>query len=707
MRRKNKEWKRYFIAYLCVLLPLLLISLLVFRHTSLAAQQEQTGKIQVKLTALAEELDQIFLRYQRLASQLTLEKDLKKEKMASDGMDAIQGIHLLSLLSNSIPNNFSIAIFYPEMDAVYSSAGKTNAAIYWQNELRVTPASAARARAAGGKSAVLPLELSDGGVLILYQFDSSYYRSGPVRIHFSARMAGWEEKIRALAGGDPMTVQMRFGEDMDVFWYCGETGRARLVSAGECEALVPRAQAVSLSAPAAQTRIHLTALCPASVFNRRVAQMGALYLLLIILATLAAVALCYYLAIKRYRYVEKISRMVADGETAAPPSERYISDMVSKLVREKSENRRQADRMKTLIRQQEAELLFHGLLKDEQRIAALLESGGMSQEKGAYFSVMGVILPREEENLDAFLLSVGQEISCEVSIGRDRALMLLIPLPNLDTDRGFRRRLGEEVMDRSACGLSGIGFSSPFSRAALAGEALVETCCVLEYARNPSAVRQISCGEDIQHMRRKLKPLSPAQMERFRQALRKKDEEETRRQLQPLIRAIGNQENTDLSTRFLRYELVYAVTQEICKTEQKNDALLSDAMEIDTDDADWEKTLLRVIHRFCTSALKPGDFSQILNYVETNFTRYSLTLSEIAAHFQMNRSYLSTLFKERTGSTYMEYITRLRMERARELLTTTDLSVQEILEQVGYNDENNFRKRFREFYGQNPSDMRG
>ena len=705
MHRQRKEWKLYFFAYLCVLMPLLMISLLVFRRTTLSIRQEQTEKMQTRLEVLADDLNQVFSRYQRIASQLNQEKALQKEKMMHNGMDTVQGIQLLSLVSRSIPQNFGISVFYPETDAIYSSGGKTNMSIYWQNELRVTSEAAAKVTA-DGKSAVLPLELSDGGTLILYRFSFPTYRAGPISFHFYVRMADWEEKIRSLVDGSTMAVRMRFPDNTDVYWYCGEDSRTRQLSAAECNELLPEAQAMSLSAQAAQTGIDLTVFYPATVFYRQIGRISGLYLLLIMLATMAAVAICYYLALKRYRYVERISLLMSNGEMHSVPSERYISDMAMKLVREQNEHRLQANHMQAQIRQQEAELLFHGLLKDEQRIAALLRSGGMTNEKGAFFSVMGVLLPREEEALDAFLQTVGQEISCEASIGKERALMLLLQLPDPDTDRSFRRQLGEEVCRKTACGLNGIGFSTPFPRASMAGEAMLETCCVLEYAQNSSKAIRIVCGEDIGHIRRKLKPLSPSQTEPLRQALRKKDEAETSRRLQPLILAAANRENSDLYKRFLRYELIYEVTQVICQTESKNDILLSDAMEIDVDDQDWQKKLLQVIHRFCTDALKPGDFSQILNYVETNFTRYDLSLSEIAAHFQMNRSYLSTLFKERTGSTYMEYLTRLRMEKAGELVTCTNLSIQNILEQVGYSDENNFRRRFREYWGQNPSEMR-
>ena len=72
-----------------------------------------------------------------------------------------------------------------------------------------------------------------------------------------------------------------------------------------------------------------------------------------------------------------------------------------------------------------------------------------------------------------------------------------------------------------------------------------------------------------------------------------------------------------------------------------------------------------------------------------------LTLEKVSEAVGFSASYFSFLFKKETGENFLHYLTRIRMDRAKELLSQTDLSISEISEQVGYNDSNYFTKMFR------------
>ncbi|MBP5447255.1 MAG: helix-turn-helix domain-containing protein, partial [Treponema sp.] len=68
--------------------------------------------------------------------------------------------------------------------------------------------------------------------------------------------------------------------------------------------------------------------------------------------------------------------------------------------------------------------------------------------------------------------------------------------------------------------------------------------------------------------------------------------------------------------------------------------------------------------------------------------------------------YLSKLFKEQTGETYINYVTSARLEKAKKLLADDALIIKEISAGVGYNDQNYFSKLFRQKYGETPSEYR-
>lgn len=83
-----------------------------------------------------------------------------------------------------------------------------------------------------------------------------------------------------------------------------------------------------------------------------------------------------------------------------------------------------------------------------------------------------------------------------------------------------------------------------------------------------------------------------------------------------------------------------------------------------------------------------------------------LTVDEIAAAALTSPRQLQRVFAEVGGTTVREYVTELRMETARRLLTTTDVPISAIARQVGYRQPAHFAKTFGRRYGMAPSDLR-
>lgn len=83
-----------------------------------------------------------------------------------------------------------------------------------------------------------------------------------------------------------------------------------------------------------------------------------------------------------------------------------------------------------------------------------------------------------------------------------------------------------------------------------------------------------------------------------------------------------------------------------------------------------------------------------------------VTLSGLAEQFGYHPNYLSAMLRRETGRTFTQIATGQRMERARLLISSTTLSVEEVSQMVGYADTSNFYKAFRAHFGESPSSMR-
>ncbi|MCR5000129.1 MAG: helix-turn-helix domain-containing protein [Lachnospiraceae bacterium] len=83
-----------------------------------------------------------------------------------------------------------------------------------------------------------------------------------------------------------------------------------------------------------------------------------------------------------------------------------------------------------------------------------------------------------------------------------------------------------------------------------------------------------------------------------------------------------------------------------------------------------------------------------------------LTLSGLAEKYHVDASYISRTFSKQYGETMMAYITRLRVERAMELIAGSNHSLEEISFEVGYDDYNYFSRVFKKYQGLRPSEYR-
>jgi two-component system response regulator YesN len=89
----------------------------------------------------------------------------------------------------------------------------------------------------------------------------------------------------------------------------------------------------------------------------------------------------------------------------------------------------------------------------------------------------------------------------------------------------------------------------------------------------------------------------------------------------------------------------------------------------------------------------------IQEYLKENYALKDLSVESITSRFFISPSYLSKLFKQYTGNTFVEYLTELRVSRACELLKTSNRKLFEIAEMVGYSDPGYFTSIFKKYRG--------
>ena len=102
---------------------------------------------------------------------------------------------------------------------------------------------------------------------------------------------------------------------------------------------------------------------------------------------------------------------------------------------------------------------------------------------------------------------------------------------------------------------------------------------------------------------------------------------------------------------------------------------------------------------------EPRDIWKARRYIEEH-TAEHLSLRKVAKTVGINPTHLSEKFKQITGVNFVDYIARIRFEKARRLLEDVDLRVSEIAFAVGFQSLSQFNRVFKKLSGKSPSEYR-
>ncbi|MBS6642828.1 MAG: response regulator [Clostridiaceae bacterium] len=168
---------------------------------------------------------------------------------------------------------------------------------------------------------------------------------------------------------------------------------------------------------------------------------------------------------------------------------------------------------------------------------------------------------------------------------------------------------------------------------------------------------------------------------------------EFKQQLMNLIYSIMGKSNSFIQTvsdyKFTEYDIILTIRN------------VTSASQL-------HKDMIRIMDLYLTKIVEKlsghDDYTiqKAKKYIEENFNQ-DLSLQSTASYLGFHPNYFSTLFKSKTGSTFSQYLQNLRIEKACELIHSTNLNLYEIGERIGYSDNANFCRAFKKVKGVSPS----
>ncbi len=97
--------------------------------------------------------------------------------------------------------------------------------------------------------------------------------------------------------------------------------------------------------------------------------------------------------------------------------------------------------------------------------------------------------------------------------------------------------------------------------------------------------------------------------------------------------------------------------------------------------------------------------SNAVSFIEKNYQK-DITVGDVCKNLLISESYLTKLFRECTGYSFVDYLTNCRMKKACELLKDENMKIYAVAEQVGYKDQRYFSVLFKKFVGLTPRQFR-
>jgi AraC family transcriptional regulator len=108
---------------------------------------------------------------------------------------------------------------------------------------------------------------------------------------------------------------------------------------------------------------------------------------------------------------------------------------------------------------------------------------------------------------------------------------------------------------------------------------------------------------------------------------------------------------------------------------------------------------------FNNRSLTPTQLQQVLDYINTHLDR-DLSLVQIAGVINISPTYFASLFKRATGISPHQYVIQQRVERAKLMLSKTDLAIADIALQVGFSSQSHLTQQFKRLTSMTPKQIR-
>ncbi len=710
--KKKQTVIKIFLTYVLVLLPLLLVNFAVTSILLKNIKTKEQAQIDIQMRALADALNQDIIQYSDKSISLLQLELFSANKIQHDPAAQWEAIAMLRRF-RLFDNRVNEILVYYGGEYLYGNNGITSPEVYFQTTLKLFPESVSDAIEAltSSDSVAVILEGTTGSKYILYHIPVGRKMSVMQRsVQYVFHAMEFAPMLDSYLDSTGLLVEISFGDHAVYFQThenIQETSGCTAISKEEFLSNISEHVFLEkeITGNIASVRIWYDEMQHIHEY-RTLRDMTTLVLVFgVFITTTITAALTGH----RMRGIEQLANRIRGKKTSKSQSRLlrinefdYIQALIDESIRNSNSNIEKACGYRHMLLQHVSMMIFQGILREWDEIQSILLVCG-TELCEEYFFLCGIRLERPEDAqaLEAYI--------CEdVHFYTDsQSVIVMCSLVSYDYDQRLRKNIAKGFLNSlESVGIqcNQVVMSQVYNPISLANYAYLEIISIWEHVKDDN--NRIICWEDLVTQQDKHNfRINNNDLQVFFQAV----EQKNRQQAGRIIDRIFIREAHDKSEEYMRY-MRYMVIQAIrlgmhALDEQVTHGIQQRLSSLETEETPaFVDTIKAILKDYCS---EPDDmYRKIIDYVNDNFCRYDLSLEQLAQEANVSKSQMSKIFHMLTGSGYIDYVTNLRMEKARELLATTNLGVKDIFIQVGYIDSANASKKFKAIYDITPSAYR-
>ncbi len=715
--RKRGMLKKMFFSYIGLLIPLFCILLLFFYGLSSEFKKMDDRRLELTVNQVMETVEDKYRNMISRSVQIGQSSYVARGAMLkgeSHIQEAIQYISEVCAYEEMIADCF---VYYGN-DRIYSIEGSSSVSTYIQETLSCNEETAQIIRElldSEDQDMAVAVRENGGSMLLFHMPIDTVVNGRQASVNFCVSMAELAELMTPLLLVENLYVRMDLENGQSVYLSgTGEEGYREI--AQEAFPDVSTGSWIIKEVYQKYPRINLHFSWQYDMVYANIMDYQFTAYVVMTLFLILAGAISFKIS---YSYWQK-TRIVAEmvGDVLEEPAGREAKDewdlirkAVSGIVTENRNSKTVITQYQRALRQQVSMMILHGTYNNMEQAEQMLELCELDFYE-EYYAVCIIYAPKQQEGLLERLLEqeYTEDIHCSGFLGEQTVFELLLQCPNEDKSGEIRngravrlQKLFEEASSKA--GALTIVISSIYDKRHMIAYAWMEALEQLQAMSAGTLSGSIFICRQSGGENNEWKALADVQLKEFGEAMEQKDADWAERVLEKTAK--GETKPGDNTVYYRRFCLIRYMIQLLQNSESEvHQAIYEDVKRINLGDTASFLDDMRNIVRYYCSREEGTNFDYILQYIRNNYRRNDFSLEEVADEFGLSRTYVSRIFKKKIGMRYIDYLSNLRMEEAKKELLETDLSIQEIAENVGYFDVPGFRKKFKQMYGINASQYR-